>query len=81
MSTRSVILSQIELVAQQYQQTLAPLSDDLPLLASGLDSLGIAVVVARLEDKFGVDPFSSEEELQFPVTLGDFIGVYESRVP
>jgi acyl carrier protein len=80
MSTRSVIIAQLEQVADEHKQTLAPLSDDLKLLDSGLDSLGFAVVVARLEDQLGVDPFSSDEEMDFPVTLGDFIGAYESLV-
>jgi acyl carrier protein len=80
MSTRSVILSQLVLVAKEHNQTLAPLNDDLPLLESGLDSLGFAVVVARLEDQLGVDPFSSDDNLEFPVTLADFIGAYESLV-
>jgi acyl carrier protein len=80
MSTRSVILSQLVLVAKEHSQTLAPLVDDLPLLESGLDSLGFAVVVARLEDQLGVDPFSSDDNVEFPVTLADFIGAYESLV-
>jgi acyl carrier protein len=80
MSTRSVVLSQLTLVAQEHKQSLPPLSDDLPLLESGLDSLGFAVLVARLEDKLGVDPFSSEETMEFPVTLGDFIEAYETLV-
>ena len=80
MSTRSVIISQLELVAKEHQLSLAPLSDELPLLSSGLDSLAFAVVVARLEDRLGVDPFSSDENLELPVTLGDFIGAYERLV-
>jgi len=80
MSTRSAILEQIERVAREHKQILAPLSDDLPLLDSGLDSLGIAVVVARLEDQLGVDPFNSDDLTHFPVTVGDFIGAYESLV-
>jgi hypothetical protein len=75
-----VILSTLVLVAKEHNQTLAPLADDLPLLQSGLDSLGFAVVVARLEDQLGVDPFSSDENVEFPVTLLDFIGAYESLV-
>ena len=43
----------------------------------GLDSLGFAIVVARLEDSLGIDPFSSSEDAQFPVTFGDFIQMYE----
>ena len=36
-----------------------------------------AVLVARLEDRLGIDPFSAAEEAVFPVTLGDFVKVYE----
>jgi hypothetical protein len=60
---------------------LPPLNDDLPLLESGLDSLGFAILVARLEDQLGTDPFAAEGEVAFPVTLGDFIGLYEGAVP
>ena len=45
---------------------------------SGLDSLCFGVLVARLEDRLGVDPFSASEDVSFPVTLGDFVRVYEN---
>jgi acyl carrier protein len=80
MSTRSVIVAEFQTVAREHDRTLAPLTDDLALMECGLDSLGFAVIVARLEDSLGVDPFSSDEDLQFPVTFGDFVGAYESRV-
>jgi hypothetical protein len=35
------------------------------------------VVVARLENSLGTDPFSTDEDVRFPVTFGDFIGFYE----
>jgi hypothetical protein len=47
------------------------------LLDSGLDSLCFAVLVARLEDRLGVDPFTASDDVAFPVTLGDFVKVYE----
>ena len=50
------------------------------LLDSGLDSLGFAVLVARLEDRLGVDPFTASEDALFPVTFGDFVKVYENGV-
>ena len=78
MSIRSEIGTQFEQVAREQKKILAPLSDDLVLLESGLDSLCFAIVVARLEDKLGYDPFSSAEDVQFPVTLGDFIRFYEN---
>jgi acyl carrier protein len=64
-------------VAREQNKTLAPLADDLGLLETGLDSLCFAIIVARLEDQLGVDPFSAEEEIDFPVTVGDFIRLYE----
>jgi acyl carrier protein len=57
---------------------LVPLVDDLPLLESGLDSLCFAIIVARLEDMLGIDPFSTAEDAFFPVTLGDFVKSYEN---
>ena len=77
MSVRSVIMEQIVQVAEQQSRRLAPLHDDLRLLDSGLDSLCIAVIVARLDDALGLDPFSGEEDHPFPVTIGDFIRLYE----
>ena len=76
MSMKVEIVTQFEEVAKQQEKTLAPLSDELVLLDSGLDSLCLAIVVARLEDKLGIDPFTADDA-EFPVTLGDFIRVYE----
>ena len=77
MSVRLTILSQIEQVAREQGKALRPLSGDLLLLESGLDSLCFAILVARLEDKLGHDPFSVSDDVEFPVTLGEFIGAYE----
>ncbi len=77
MSIRLTIISEIEQIAQQHQKTLAPLTDDSILMNTGLDSLCFAVLVARLEDRFGVDPFSASDDVSFPVTVGDFVRIYE----
>jgi acyl carrier protein len=77
LSVRSTIMSQFEQVAREQSRKLAILSDDLVLIDSGLDSLCFAIVVARLEDALGFDPFSVTEDARFPVTLGDFIKLYE----
>lgn len=75
MSIRSTISSVFEEVAVDQQRTLSPLTDDLKLLQAGLDSLSFALVVARLEDALGFDPFETVDS--FPVTFGDFVGLYE----
>jgi acyl carrier protein len=73
-----MVISEIEQVAAQHQRKLAPLNDDSVLMNTGLDSLCFAVLVTRLEDRLGVDPFSSSDNISFPVTLGDFVRVYEN---
>ncbi len=81
MSIRLTILDQMRNVAVEQKKPLAPLSDDLPLLESGLDSLCFAILVARLDDTLGFDPFTASEDVYFPVTLGDLIGFYEAGAP
>jgi acyl carrier protein len=80
MSIKLTILEQMEEVAREHGKILAPLNDELVLAECGLDSLGFAVLVARLEDTLGVDPFTAAEEAVFPVTLGEFVKVYENGV-
>jgi hypothetical protein len=80
MSVRSEILDQFKQVAQEQDRRLGPLSDELPLLDSGLDSLCFAILVSRLEIVLGVDPFSENSDASFPVNVGDFIRFYESAV-
>ncbi len=78
MSVKLTIMDQMSEIAREHGKILAPLRDDLVLLDSGLDSLGFAVLVARLEDRLGVDPFTASEDALFPVTFGDFVKVYEN---
>ncbi|HUB94705.1 MAG TPA: phosphopantetheine-binding protein [Stellaceae bacterium] len=77
MDVRQAVLAQFEQVAKEQSKTLAPLSDDLVLLESGLDSLCFAIIVARLEDQLGFDPFSAAEDIEFPTTVGDFVKFYQ----
>ena len=77
MSVKLTILDQMERVAREHGKFLAPLKEDLVLADCGLDSLGFAVLVARLEDTLGIDPFTAAEDAYFPVTLGEFVKVYE----
>ena len=78
MNVRSEVVTQFKQVAQEQGKRLAPLTDDLELLNSGLDSLCFAILVSRLEDALGVDPFTASEDALFPVTFGDFVSFYEN---
>jgi acyl carrier protein len=78
MSIRSAVVSQIQQVATETNKDLPSLTDDLALLESGLDSLTIAIIVTRLEDALGLDPFTESDDVSYPVTVGDFIRFYEN---
>lgn len=77
MSVKATIGSMFEQVAIEQNRNLSHLSDDLKLLDSGLDSLSFALIVMRLEDALGFDPFEGDVEVKFPVTFGDFVKLYE----
>jgi len=78
MSLRLRIISEMQRLAIEQQVTLLPLEDDLPLLETGFDSLGFAILVVRLEDDLGIDPFTISEDAAFPFTVGDFVRAYEN---
>ncbi|HLY51424.1 MAG TPA: acyl carrier protein [Steroidobacteraceae bacterium] len=74
---KSYIRSLFEQVAVEQERKLEPLTDETRLLDCGLDSLSFAIIVSRLEDSLGVDPFSSDKATDFPVTFADFVRLYE----
>ncbi len=76
MSVRDTIEAEFQRVAKEQNRPLAPLTDSIKLLDCGLDSLSFALIVARLEDLMGFDPFESAEDMRFPVTFGEFVALY-----
>ena len=78
MSVRLRIFSAMKQVAEEQNVMLPPLEDDLSLHETGFDSLAFAILVARLEDELGVDPFTIAEDAAFPQTVGDFVRAYEN---
>ena len=77
MSVKSTIIEQMEQIAREHGKILAPLKEDLLLANCGLDSLAFAVLIARLEDKLSIDPFTAADDASFPVTFGEFVKAYE----
>jgi acyl carrier protein len=77
MDIRTEVLAVCTQVAREQGRRLATLTDRLHLLDSGLDSLCLAVIVARLEQSLGVDPFTTDENLLPPETFGEFVELYE----
>ncbi|WP_024518429.1 acyl carrier protein [Bradyrhizobium sp. Tv2a-2] len=78
MSVKSRIFSAMQQIAGEQKITLPPLEDGLSLHETGFDSLAFAILVARLEDDLGVDPFTIAEDITFPLTVGDFVRAYEN---
>ena len=78
MSVRSKVIEAIQQIAKEQHVALPALSDELSLHETGFDSLAFAILVARLEDDLGVDPFTISEDAAFPLTVGDFIKAYEN---
>ena len=75
---RTLIVQLLEEVADATDcKLINEVNDDTVLLESGLDSLGFAILVARLEEELDRDPFTELEEVVYPRTLGEFIAIYE----
>ena len=77
MTVRATILTQMDNIARQQRKTLKPVTDDLALIDSGLDSLCLAILVANLDDELGVDPFGAGDGVEVPRTVGEFVRLYE----
>jgi len=67
----------MENIARQQHKNLKPVTDDLALIDSGLDSLCLAILVANLDDELGVDPFGAGDGVEVPKTIGEFVRLYE----
>jgi acyl carrier protein len=66
-------MSAMKQIAEEQHVTLPPLDDNLSLHETGFDSLGFAILVARLEDDLTI-----AEDAAFPLIVGDFIRAYEN---
>ena len=78
MLIRSTIVNLMVEIADEHDKKLAPINNDLALHESGLDSLAIAVLVARLEDQLDANPFTNFADVALPMTIGEFIRLYEN---
>jgi acyl carrier protein len=81
MRTRSTIRDALVELFEEDELEVPEISDDLVLLETELDSLGFAVLVTRLEETLGYDPFSMMTEPVYPTTFGEFVAVYEQFAP
>ena len=79
MNIRQVIVKVFqEILAEDNIESQEEIDDETVLLSSGLDSLGFAILVTRLELELGYDPFVLMDDPVYPRTFGEFVKFYES---
>ena len=78
---RAAIVRNVGELLEEDGLEIPPLDDDTVLLDTGLDSLGFAVLVTRLEEELGYDPFTLMTEAVYPRTVAEFVSVYERYAP
>lgn len=66
-------------VAHAEMESPPSLEEDTLLLQTGLDSLGYAILVTRLEETLGFDPFSNSSVPYYPTTYGEFLDFYAAN--
>lgn len=81
MDIRTIIVNELEELFEEEDLEMPELHDDTLLLETDLDSLGFAVLVTRLEERLGYDPFSLMDEAVYPATLREFVDVYRRFAP
>lgn len=78
MNIRQIISETLDAILAENGVAPVALPGDMPLLKTGLDSLGFAVLVVRLEDRLGYDPFVLMADAVYPRTMDEFVAIYEA---
>jgi acyl carrier protein len=82
MKLEDTILATMQTVAAESDSKLVSnICEATPLLESGLDSLGFAILVVKLEEELGYDPFVMMEDAVYPKTFGEFVEIYRRFAP
>lgn len=77
---RQAIVRQFNVIYEEQRHAAPPpLADDLILQESGVDSMGFAILITRLEEELGFDPFSDADQPFYPRTLGELVTYYENH--
>jgi len=77
---RDKILEVVVEVAELSEcELVSDFNDSTILLESGLDSLGFAILVARLEEELDYDPFAEMENAVYPTTFAEFVSIYSQN--
>jgi len=77
MPVRDIVAAIFAEVAREQGRKLPPLTDESRLFGLDLDSLCLAIIVARLDDALRADPFSADD-VPIPATFGEFVALYRN---
>jgi hypothetical protein len=77
MAIRDTILGELTDLFEEEEIPIPEISGDTVLLDTGLDSLALAVLVTRLEESLGYDPFTLMDEPVYVSTFAELVSVYE----
>ena len=79
-SVRDLVVAEIERLLSEEGVESPSLPDSADLLVAGVDSLGFAVLITRLEEALGVDPFLAIETAEMPRTVADLVELYTTTL-
>ena len=79
-SVRNAVIATLQHIVFEHHKLSVVFTEETPLIGSGLDSLSLAVAAVRLEELLEVDPFATDIEGRFPLTIGDMIKLYQNAV-
>ena len=79
MNLHEILVDEFNAVFNEKNPGVLPpaLKPDTVLLQTGLDSLGLAIWIVRLELRLGYDPFQLSPEPFYPVNFGELFKFYE----
>ncbi len=73
---RTIVLLEIDKLLDEEGSEHGAVNDQDGLSDMGLDSLGFAVLITRLEDVLGYDPFMAIEQGPPPRTVAELVDFY-----
>ena len=78
-TVRQSVIEEVAVVLREAGKVMPTPDDSVVLLTGGLnlDSLDVAVLVVRLEQRLQRDPFADAALDRFPTNLGELIALYE----
>jgi len=70
-----------DVMKDQKVELKSEITDETIIFETGLDSLGVAILVAKLNEQLGYDPFQLMEKAFYPETFKEFVDCYEEFKP